>query len=114
LATADYLADFRAPFNFTLIEARVSIFEKGLSTGTIEMDVRKGATADVDLSTSIFTTQPSILLSGASDFDESSNAVFDAGQKDVLEGEYLFLDMSQLPATENMKTWRVYLIGEAS
>lgn len=104
---------FRAPNDFTLLDAKVFIFETGTLTGNLELDVKKASSSDFTSAVSVFTTKPKIDYSTANDYDESSNAVFDNTEKDILAGEYLRLDVSELP-TGNIGKFGVYLIGEVS
>jgi len=89
---------FRANSSFTLIDAKLSIFEVGSLTGTLQFNILKNSSLDPAGMTTVFTTRPSIDLGTASDFDESINAVFDAGQISVSDGDYLRLDITSLPS----------------
>ncbi len=101
---------WRAPSDFTLLEARVSIYTVGGATGSVAFDIKKGASRDdVDLST-VFQVQPSVNYSGASDYDESTNFEFILAQQTVTAGEWLRLDISSLP--NSPKRFHVFLIGE--
>ena len=102
---------WRAPFAFTLLDAKVGIREVGSLTGTLEMNVRKSTTADETSTTSVFTTRPSVAYGTASDWDESTNVVFDNVQKNVSEGNYLYIDVSALPSG-GTTAFNLYLIGE--
>ena len=104
---------YRVPSSFGLIDCKVAIFTKGSLTGNLEIDIQKSTTPDFTTSASLFTTKPKIAYATASDYDESSNAVFDATTKDVVEGDYLRLDVSELP-TGGIGRFIIYLIGEAS
>lgn len=108
--------EWRVPQNFRLTDAKVGIFEKGVLTGLLEMDIQKSSNRDFSTSSSVFTTKPSIDFDdvGTNDFDESSNTVFDAGVQDLVEGEFLRLDISALPAGGTIGAFAIYLIGEAS
>jgi len=108
------LAFHRVQSSFTLTDAKVAIFEKGSLTGTLSVDIQKSSSLDFTSSASIFTTEPSIAMSGASDYDESNNAVFDAGNADVVEGDYLRLDVTSMPSGGVLANFVFYLIGEAS
>jgi len=106
------LVYWRAPFAFVLNDAKVIIYEKGSLGGTLEIDILKNTSLNPTGMTSVFTTQPSIALSGASDYDESTNAAFDGGQQSVSEGDYLRLDVTSLPTGGVIGKFNVYLIGE--
>lgn len=106
--------DWKAPFAFDLISAHVAIYAAGALTGTIEADIKKGTTNDYSLASTIFTTKPSIDVGVAADYTKSTNAVLDAGQSAVAEGEYLFLDFTSLPTGGILGSWRIFLVGEAS
>ena len=88
---------FRANAAFTLIDAKVSIFTVGSLTGTLQFNILKNSSLDPAGMTTVFTTRPSIDLGTATDFDESSNAIFDVGQIGVADGDYLRLDITSLP-----------------
>lgn len=103
---------FRAAAPFTLTDAKVSIFTKGTLTGTLEIDVVKSSNTNFSGASSVFTTKPSIAMASAANYEESSNAVFDNAQKTLAIGEYLRLDVSQLPSNGPIGKFVVYLIGE--
>ncbi len=88
---------FRASSAFTLIDAKVVIFETGSLTGTLEIDIKKNSSLNPAGFTTVFTTKPSINLGTASDYDESTNAVFDSGQISVSDNDYLRFDVTSLP-----------------
>ena len=106
------LTAWRSPYNFTLTDCKVSIFEKGILTGTLEVNVRKSSSTDDSAAVSVFSTRPSITYADASDFDESNNAVLDPNNQDVSTGDYLFLDASELPTNGVVSKFVIYLIGE--
>jgi hypothetical protein len=103
---------WRAPATFTLLDARLVIFEKGTATGILEMDVKKSVDLDPLNFQSVFQVQPSIDFDdlGTQDFDQSNNTVFDINQSIVNAGEYLRLDITALPVP--IGKFQVYLIGE--
>lgn len=105
---------YRAAANFTLTDAKVWIFTKGSLTGTLEIDVQVSSSADFTSSVSVFTTNPSIDYSTASDYDESSNSVFDNTNKEISAGDYIRLDVSELPANGTLGKFGIYLIGESA
>ena len=106
---------WRAPQAFTLTDAKVAIFEKGVLTGLLELDFQISDSTDFSSSSSAFTTRPSIDFddAGTADYDESSNAVFDNGTKDIDEGDYIRFDVSALPGNGTIGKFAIYLIGEA-
>lgn len=104
---------YRVQSSFSITDAKVYIFEKGALTGTLEMDIQKSTTSDFTSSVSVFTTKPSIDYSTASSYDESGNVVFDGTNKDVVEGDYLRLDISSLPTNGTISKIGIYVIGEA-
>lgn len=105
------LAYWTSPSNFTLLDAQVGIFEKGSLTGTLEIDIKKSVDRDDANFSSTLTTRPSLIMASASDYDNSSNAVFNAGNQDVLQNEILRLDITSLP-TPVIGKFVVYVIGE--
>lgn len=101
---------FRAPANFTLLTAKVGIFTKGAASGTLEYNILKSPDRDRTNGVTVFTTKPSLLMSTASDFDDSTNAVFDINEQAVLSGETLILDLTSLPA--QLTSFFIFLQGE--
>lgn len=103
-----------AQADFSLVEAKIAIFEKGSYTGTIEIDLQlnsSGTGFDPADYVTVFSTKPSIALAGASDYDESSNAVF--GSTAIQQGDYLRLDFSSLPSPGGFNFY-IYIYGETS
>jgi len=103
---------WQAPAQFTLLDAKVSIYEKGVTTGIVEMDIQKSIDLDPNNFQTVFTTKPSVDFDdvGTNDYDESTNSVIDINQSIVSAGEWLRLDASQLPTPSNR--FQIYLIGE--
>lgn len=101
---------WKSPSAFNLLDAKVAIQTVAGITGILEMDVLKSPDLDPANFNSVFTTKPSIDYSGASDYDESTNAVFDITQQSVAQGDWLRLDISQIPS--NINGFAVFLIGE--
>ena len=110
------LTDWEAPFSFNLLSAEVGIYEKGgITAGTLEIDIRKNTSRSDTGMTSVFTTRPSLDLSTASDYDNSTNAVLVAGQIPVSTGDVLRLDVTSLPTTGGtLGKFFIKFIGEAS
>ena len=108
------LDQFRAQSSFTLIDAKVAIFDDvtGGLTGFLEFDIKKNTSLNPVGFTTVFTTKPSIDFSTASDFDESSNTVFDSGQVSVSVGDYLRLDITALPGSGIIGKFYLFVTGE--
>lgn len=104
------LLTFRASSTFTLLDAKIGIYEKGSSSGTLEMDVLKSVDRNPANFATVFTTKPSLVMASSSDFDDSTNAVFDGGQASISVGDHLRLDITSLPSPFVIFT--VFLIGE--
>lgn len=94
----------------TITKVAVRIFEKGIVTsGTLEIDIKKGTSLD-DLSmSSIMTTKPIINFATASNFDENIG-VIDPLEQSVAPGEFLRLDITSLP-TIPLGKFRVLVYG---
>lgn len=104
---------FRAKSSFTLTNAFATIFEVGSNTGFFEFDIKKSTTDLDDTSfASIFTTKPKITFATANDYDETTNQVFDAGEIDIVDGDYLRLDITQMPSTGVMSKFLITAYGE--
>lgn len=112
-ATITGIVDFEAYSDFTLTYAAVQIYEKGSLTGNLEIDV-KLSTTDLDDGSfnSVFSTLPSIDYSTASDYDKSTNAVFSTTT--ISTGDYLRLDITELPSNGAIGKFRVLVYGELS
>jgi hypothetical protein len=83
---------------FTLTECRIRIFEKnGISSGTLEVDVKKNTTFNDTGMSSVFTTRPSINFATAADYDFSTNQVFDGTKIDIDPDDVLRIDITSLP-----------------
>lgn len=103
---------YRAESDFNLTDAKVYIFTKGSLTGNLEIDVQLSDTADFTASNSVFTIKPKIVYSTASNYDESANTVFNATYQSITTGQYLRLDVSELPSSGTIGRFGVYFIGE--
>lgn len=104
---------YEADDAFTITSAYVQIFEKGSLTGTFEVDVKKSTTnLDGASFTSIFTTKPSVVFASVSDYHTSTNQVFDATKINMAVGNYLRLDITQMPTSGVMSKFLVTLYGE--
>lgn len=103
---------WRVPENFDLTDAKVIIGDiTGSYTGDLEFDIRKSSSRDFTTSVSVFTTRPSIDMSAASDYQESNNAVFDTNNNQLVEGDWLRLDITSMPSPR-LNCFHVYLLGE--
>jgi hypothetical protein len=105
---------YRAESNFNLTDAKVYIFTKGSLTGNLEIDVQLSSSADFTSSNSVFTTKPKIVYSTASDYDESANTVFNGTYQSITAGQYLRLDVSEVPSAGTIGKFGIYFIGEIS
>lgn len=105
---------FIANADFNLLDAKVIMFEKGSATGTLEIDVKLNTTSGFDPAdyATVFSTKPSLVMSGASDYDESTNAAFSTTA--VSQGDYLRLDITSLPTGGVFNKFRVHIYGEVS
>lgn len=112
--TATGIALWRAPSNFTLTDARVYIFTKGSLTGNLEIDFKKSSTPDFTSSVSVFTTKPKVVYSTASDYEVSSNAVFDATNANISQNNFIRFDVTELPSGGSIGKFGIVLYGEAS
>jgi len=101
---------WKCPADFTLLDAKVGIFTTAGITGILEMDIQKSVDLDPANFATVFTTKPSIDFSGASDYDESTNTVFDVGQQLVSQGDWLRLDFPSLPTP--IGGFTIQLVGE--
>lgn len=105
---------YRVASSIDITDCKVYIFEKGSLTGNLEIDIKVSSSADFTSAVSIFTTKPKIVYSTASNYDESANAVLDATNKVLTEGEYLRVDVTELPSGGSIGKFGIYLIGEPS
>lgn len=109
-ATMTGLFYHKALFPFTVTKVEVQIFEKGsISTGSIEIDVKKNTTPDDTGMTSILSVKPIIDFSSASDYDADSGTL-NATYQDILEDEFLRVDVTALP-TSPLGKFRIVIYG---
>ena len=113
-STLAVFARYRAASAYNLTDCKVAVGPVSGLTGTLEIDVKTANSPDPTSATSVFTTKPSVAYSGASAYDESSNAVFDATNKVITAGEYIFLEFTSLPSDGPAQDVHIYLIGEPS
>jgi hypothetical protein len=107
------IAYYTAVQNFTITECAIKIFQKGVLSGFLEVDVKKTTTSSLaDASfVSVFTTKPKINYATAVDYQKSTNQIFNAGQV-VLAGETLRLDLSTLPTNGIIDKFLIICYGE--
>ena len=112
-STATGLDYYQAIESFTITNAEIRIFEKGSLTGSIEIDVKK-STTDMDSGsfTSIFTTKPKLILASVSDYDTSTNQVFNSGQIAMTAGDILRLDITIAPTNGPLPKLQIIVYGE--
>jgi hypothetical protein len=104
---------YRARQAFTLSAVVLKIYEAGALTGTLECDVKKNTSQDNVGMSSIFTTRPSIALASASDYDESTNQVFDNTKINIAVGDILRFDITSLPTNGTIGKFMFNLYGVA-
>lgn len=107
------IAYYTARQAFTITDCFIQIFEKGTLTGTIQIDIKKSAGANLSDGsfTSIFSTKPSVAFASASDYARSTNQILNAGQA-IAIGEVLRLDLSAIPTTGFIDRFIVCCYGE--
>lgn len=112
-STATGLHYYESDIDFTITSAFIRIFEKGSLSGNLEIDIKK-STTDLDGTSfvSIFTTKPKIDYSLASDYDASTNQVFDAGQINVAVGDFIRFDITQAPTSGVISKFLLTVYGE--
>ena len=96
--------------NITITSCYIQIFTKGTSTGALEIDLLKAPSLGGSY-TSIFTTKPSLTMASASNYDKSTNQVFDTNAACVA-GEVIRLDLTQVPATSVLTQFLIICYGE--
>jgi hypothetical protein len=86
--------------NFTLTACRLRIYEKApITGGTLEIDVKVNGTFNDTGMASVFTTRPSVNFATASDYDFSTNQVFDNTKINITANQVLRIDITSLPST---------------
>lgn len=98
----------------TITNAYVTIFEKGSLSGALEIDIKKSTDGTMDEFSffSVFSTKPKITYASASDYDKSTNQVFSPGEIDLVPGDYLRLDVTELPTNGVVGKFLVTCYGE--
>jgi hypothetical protein len=112
-STETGLAYYQAIETFTITNAAIRIYTKGSLTGAVEIDIKKSTTnMDSASFTTIFTTKPKITYSGASDYDTSTNQVFNSGQISINPGDILRLDITEAPGGGVLPKLKLIVYGE--
>lgn len=104
---------YEANGSFTITDAFIRIFTKGALTGNLEIDI-KVSTTDMDNASfvSIFTTKPKIVFSSISDYGKSTNQAFDATKINIQSGDFLRLDVTELPTNGVISRFLIEAYGE--
>lgn len=111
--TATGLDYYQAIESFTITSAAIRIFEKGSLTGSIEVDVKKSTTNMDNASfTTIFTTKPKITYASASDYDTSTNQVFNNSLINIVADDILRLDIITAPTNGVLSKLQLIIYGE--
>lgn len=104
---------YEATSAFTLTEAFIRIFKDLPGSEAIEIDIKKSTTdLDNDSFSSVFITKPRISFMTASDYDASTNQVFDPDMVQVNKGDFLRLDITQAPTTYTLGRFMINVYGE--
>jgi hypothetical protein len=114
LVAVEGIAYWRASSSFTLTDAKVAVFDISALTlsGNLELEIKKSSSPDFTSGVTVFTTKPKLDFSTAVSYDESANAVIDAGQQSISTGDYLRFDLSAFPTGDTLTKFQIYLIGE--
>lgn len=94
------VAYFRAHANMTISVSVMQIFEKGgITTGNLEIDLKKNTTPNNTGMTSIYTTKPILSFANVATVDYSSNnGTLNPSLITLNAGDWLRLDITQIPA----------------
>ena len=111
-STLTGLAYWPSPSDFTLLEVKIGIFEKGSLTGTLEIDVQKSPDRDPLNFTSVLSNKPTIPFASASDYDDSTDAVIDVTKQAISQGDWLRIDVTSLPSNGVLGTFVIEVFGE--
>lgn len=95
--------------NFNLVEATIAIYENTVLTGVLSIDLKKGINPDNLNLTTVFTSQPTLNLATAVNYDKNSGA-FNPSMQSVLKGEIIRLDITNIP--NGLNSFRLIVIGE--
>jgi hypothetical protein len=100
----------KAPQDFVITKVEIQLFTKnGASSGNLELDVLKAANlqgSPVDYA-SIMTSKPLLNMATALDYD-SSVGVINSSLSSISEGQYIRVDLTQIPASLASLHVRVY------
>lgn len=92
------VAYYKASSGFNLTSANIQIYEKnGVTSGTLEIDIKIGPDPDDTNMSSIFSTKPSINYATATDYQISTNQIINSAFAEVSDGDWLRLDVTSLP-----------------
>lgn len=87
---------FKAPSALSLGTVRLQIFTlNGVSSGNLSIDIKKNTTPDDTGMTSIFSVQPTVDFSTASDYAEDTGT---KSTSSVSSGDWLRLDITSIPS----------------
>jgi hypothetical protein len=104
---------YEATRDFTLTDSFIRIYEKGSLTGALEIDILKSVTdLDGPSFSSVFTTKPKITWASASDYDASTNQVFNPSQITINKGDFLRLDITEMPSGGILSKFILITYGE--
>jgi len=110
-ATMTGLFYYKATYDFTVTKVEIQIFDKeGITSGSLTVDVKKNSTPDNTGMTSILSVLPTLDFSSCADYDSNSGTL-DAGEQDILEGEFLRVDITALPASKPLGKFRLVITG---
>jgi hypothetical protein len=105
---------YQADQAFTFTSCVIGIFDSAGAplTGDLEIDIEKASDRSFGSAVSLFTTRPSITLDTASDYDDSTNQVFDANNVDIAAGEWIRVSITELPTGGNLSRFTLNVYGE--
>jgi hypothetical protein len=103
---------YQASFDFTLTNAVIGIWEAGVLTGFLEVDVKKNTSRNPAGFTTVFTAEPIIDFSTAVDYQDSAQGTFDNAAKNIVAGDWLRLDITQAPTNGPIPMFAVIIFGE--
>jgi hypothetical protein len=109
-STITGLTIWKSPLNFTLTSCKIMVYDVSGASGVLELDIKKLTVPPSHSYTSVFTTKPSVNFPVSSNYTESTNAIFDNGLKDIVEGDILKVDLTSIPST--LVKCHIFLVGE--
>jgi hypothetical protein len=86
---------FKAPKNLTVYKASIQLFEKGLATGLLEIDIKKGPTPNPATMVSILNSTITIDINTASDYLEAVGSITNGS---LIDGDFISIDVASVPA----------------